>query len=251
MYCTFPTNNIRVNNSCGEPRLTIGYKYHRYPYTKPLPVQRQCHFPSHLLVIMSSTQTVPPQSQEASAENAKVKMNIPRPPTFTNKQEERDYLKGRLAAAFRIFGKNGYDEGMVFSMSCPSPKCPNAGILTKSIGVAGHITVRDPIEPTSFWVNPFGVSFSQIKASDLIRVSHEGKVIEGGPCRLLNAAAFMIHSAIHTARPEVMCAAHSHSIHGRAFCSLGRPLDIISQDSCAFYNVPPPYFPWVGLFDGD
>lgn len=104
-------------------------------------------------------------------------------------------------------------------------------------GVAGHITVRDPVEPSSFWVNPFGVAFSQIKASDLIRVSHEGDVIEGGPCRLLNAAAFMIHSAIHAARPDVMCAAHSHSIHGRAFCTLGRPLDIISQDACAFHDV--------------
>lgn len=46
----------------------------------------------------------------------------------------------------------------------------------------------------------------------------------------------MIHHAIHTARPDVNCIAHSHSTHGRAFCSLGRNLDFISQDSCAFYN---------------
>jgi ribulose-5-phosphate 4-epimerase/fuculose-1-phosphate aldolase len=46
----------------------------------------------------------------------------------------------------------------------------------------------------------------------------------------------MIHHAIHTARPDVMCVAHSHSIHGRAFCTLGRSLDIITQDSCAFHN---------------
>jgi ribulose-5-phosphate 4-epimerase/fuculose-1-phosphate aldolase len=105
------------------------------------------------------------------------------------------------------------------------------------IGVAGHITLRDPVEPDTFWVNPFGVAFSQIKASDLIRVNHEGQVIDGGEVRMLNAAAFMIHSAIHAARPDVVCAAHSHSLHGRAFCTLGRPLDIITQDSCAFYNV--------------
>lgn len=46
----------------------------------------------------------------------------------------------------------------------------------------------------------------------------------------------MIHHAIHHARSDVVAAAHSHSIHGRAFCALGRPLDIITQDSCAFYN---------------
>lgn len=76
-----------------------------------------------------------------------------------------------------------------------------------------------------------------MKASDLIQVNHEGSVIAGGPNRRLNAAAFMIHSAIHAARPEVICAAHSHSLYGRSFCSLGRLLDVISQDSCAFYNV--------------
>jgi ribulose-5-phosphate 4-epimerase/fuculose-1-phosphate aldolase len=46
----------------------------------------------------------------------------------------------------------------------------------------------------------------------------------------------MIHHAVHAARPDVNCVAHSHSVHGRAFSTLGRPLDIISQDSCAFYN---------------
>lgn len=154
------------------------------------------------------------QSQEAAAEKAKVKMAFPKPPVFEDKYKEREYLKGRLAAAFRIFGKYGFDEG-----------------------VAGHITLRDPVDPSTFWVNPFGVAFSQIKASDLIQVDHDGQVIAGGPCRLLNAAAYMIHAAIHAARPEVNCAAHSHSIYGRSFCALGRPLEIITQDSCAFYNV--------------
>jgi ribulose-5-phosphate 4-epimerase/fuculose-1-phosphate aldolase len=75
-----------------------------------------------------------------------------------------------------------------------------------------------------------------MKASDLIRVSHSGEILDGGEIRLLNAAAFAIHSAIHDARPDVICAAHSHSVHGRAFCALGTELDIITQDSCAFYN---------------
>ncbi|EXJ57733.1 uncharacterized protein A1O5_12523 [Cladophialophora psammophila CBS 110553] len=138
---------------------------------------------------------------------------FPRIPRFSDKYEEREYLKGRLALAFRIFGKRGFDEG-----------------------VAGHITLRDPVNPNTFWVNPFGVSFNKIKKSDLILVDEEGNMIGGGPCRLLNTAAYMIHSAIHKARPDVMCAAHSHSLYGRAFCALGRPIDFITQDSCAFYN---------------
>lgn len=96
---------------------------------------------------------------------------------------------------------------------------------------------KDPVDPKTFWVNPFGVAFSLMKASDLILVNEEGDVIDGGPCRLLNTAAYMIHSAIHQARPDVNAAAHSHSIYGRSFCALGRKLDTITQDSCAFHNV--------------
>ena len=139
---------------------------------------------------------------------------FPGPPTFTDKYEEREYLKGRLAAAFRIFGKYGFDEG-----------------------VAGHITLRDPVDPTTFWVNPFGVAFSLMKRSDLIQVDHHGEIIGGGKVKLLNTAAFMIHGAVHEARPDVMCAAHSHSIYGRSFCALGRKLDIITQDACSFHDV--------------
>ncbi|BDD62990.1 hypothetical protein MAP00_007942 [Monascus purpureus] len=161
---------------------------------------------------MASTINSPKTAQKAST---RVKSTIPSPPTSTTKQEEREYLKTRLALAFRIFAKHGFEEG-----------------------VAGHITVRDPISPATFWVNPFGVAFSQITPEDLIQVNHEGKVIAGGKDgrRHLNSAAFMIHGAIHRARPDVLCAAHSHSIYGRAFCALGRELDIISQDACSFWN---------------
>ena len=86
-------------------------------------------------------------------------------------------------------------------------------------------------------MNPFGVAFSLIRRSDLIQVDHDANVIDGGPVRLLNIAAFMIHGAVHKARPNVICAAHSHSIYGRSFCTLGKSIDMITQDSCAFHNV--------------
>lgn len=151
-------------------------------------------------------------------------MRFPKAPKFEDKYQEREYQKGRLALAFRIFAKLGFDEG-----------------------VAGHITLRDPVEPTSFWVNPFGVAWPLLKASDLIRVNKDGKVVDGGPVRLLNTAAYMIHHAVHTARPEINCVAHSHSIYGRAFCALGRPLDTITQDSCAFHNDHALYASFRGI----
>lgn len=81
-----------------------------------------------------------------------------------------------------------------------------------------------------------GLHFSLITPDDLILVSHDGRVIGGGRNRFLNYAAFAIHSEIHSARPDVVCAAHSHSTYGRAFCATGRTLDPITQDSCGFYN---------------
>jgi ribulose-5-phosphate 4-epimerase/fuculose-1-phosphate aldolase len=52
----------------------------------------------------------------------------------------------------------------------------------------------------------------------------------------VNQAAFVIHSRIHAARPDVAAAAHSHSVHGKAWSSLRRPLDPLTQDACAFYE---------------
>jgi ribulose-5-phosphate 4-epimerase/fuculose-1-phosphate aldolase len=143
--------------------------------------------------------------------------NIPAPPVFATYAEERRHRKERLAGAFRLFARYGYDEG-----------------------VAGHITARDPEFHDRFWVNPFGVYFGQIRVSDLVLVDERGEVIEGN--YPVNTAAFAIHSRVHAARPEAVAAAHSHSIHGKAWSSLGRLLDPITQDSCAFYEDH-------GLFD--
>jgi len=136
---------------------------------------------------------------------------IPAIPTFATLAEERRHRKERLAASFRLFAKFGFDEG-----------------------VAGHITARDPERPDHFWVNPFGVHFRHIRASDLILVNAKGEVTEGK--HPVNIAAFAIHSSIHHARPDVIAAAHAHSLYGKAWASLGRPLDPITQDACAFFE---------------
>jgi ribulose-5-phosphate 4-epimerase/fuculose-1-phosphate aldolase len=137
--------------------------------------------------------------------------NLPRPPQFATAAEERLHRKQRLAAALRLFARFGFDEG-----------------------VAGHVTVRDPERPDHFWVNPFGMYFGHIRVSDLILVSHEGKVVEGK--HPVNAAAFAIHSQVHAARPDAMAAAHSHSLYGKSWSTLGRLLDPLTQDACAFYE---------------
>ncbi|HWH95429.1 MAG TPA: class II aldolase/adducin family protein [Baekduia sp.] len=143
-------------------------------------------------------------------------------PSFASVEEERQYRKEQLAAGFRIFGRLGFSEG-----------------------VAGHITVRDPEFPDSFWVNAFGQHFSSIKASDLLRVDHDGNVVEGD--KPVNRAAFVIHSKVHQARPDVLAAAHSHSPYGKSLASLGVPLDPITQDACAFFEDHGIYGDYTGV----
>jgi ribulose-5-phosphate 4-epimerase/fuculose-1-phosphate aldolase len=132
-------------------------------------------------------------------------------PSFDHVEDERRHRKQRLAAAFRLFGEFGFDEG-----------------------IAGHITARDPEKTDHFWVNPLGMNFKLIRVRDLICVDDRGDVVEG--TWPVNAAAFAIHSQIHAARPDVVAAAHAHSVHGKSWSSLRRLLDPLTQDACAFYG---------------
>lgn len=133
------------------------------------------------------------------------------PPQFEDIADERLHRKQRLAVAFRLLAMHGHTEG-----------------------IAGHISVRDPEFSDRFWVNPFGKHFSSIRVSDLVLVDHDGHVLAGD--NIVNGAAFAIHSRIHTAKQDIVAIAHAHTTHGKAWASLGRKLDPITQDACAFYQ---------------
>lgn len=133
---------------------------------------------------------------------------LPARPTI---EAERRHRQERLAGAFRIFARQGFAQGL-----------------------AGHITARDPEFPDHFWVNPLGVHFSRIRVSDLLLVNTRGETVVGN--RPLNKAAFAIHAAIHEAHPHIVAAAHTHSTYGKAWSTLGRRLDPLTQDACSFFE---------------
>lgn len=157
----------------------------------------------------------------AETQNVSSRM-FPKPPVFTDVEDERRHRKQRLAAALRLFGRYSYDEGG-----------------------AGHITVRDPGNPDHFWVNPFGIAFSRIKVRDLLLVDGEGNVLQGE--HPLNRGAFVIHSEIHKRRPDVIAAAHAHTIYGRTLAARGDKLRPHVQEACAFYEDHSVYDEYHGL----
>ncbi|KAF2481697.1 class II aldolase/adducin N-terminal [Neohortaea acidophila] len=164
-----------------------------------------------------TSSTLAKESNENKASGAMGRTKDGRPlkirtyPKFDSLEEERLYRKQHLAAAYRVFADRGFDEG-----------------------VAGHISVRDPILTDHFWLNPLSKHFNQICVSDLILVDEDGNVVIGD--EPINGAAFAIHSEIHKARPDANAACHAHSVHGKAFSAFGRELDMMTQDSLRFYK---------------
>jgi ribulose-5-phosphate 4-epimerase/fuculose-1-phosphate aldolase len=133
------------------------------------------------------------------------------PPVFDTVEAERQHRLERLAGVCRIFGRFGFSEGLL-----------------------GHITVRDPQDPDLLWANPMGVSWRKITVSDLVQVNHAGEILVG--TRPVNPVGVLLHAAVHEARPEVVAVCHAHSQHGKAWASLGRLLDPITQDACALFG---------------
>ncbi|CZT19564.1 related to novobiocin biosynthesis protein novR [Ramularia collo-cygni] len=138
---------------------------------------------------------------------------LPGIPTFVSFQSHRTWILEHMAIAFRVFARKNYTEGM-----------------------SGHISVRDPENKHLFWTNPLGKHFGLLKASDMILVNYQGEAVGGNTSRPANAAGFLIHSALHKARPDVDAACHTHSPAGKAWSTFARPLEMINQDVCYFYK---------------
>lgn len=135
----------------------------------------------------------------------------PTPPVFDHVEQERDYLRRRLAAGFRLFYELGFDEG-----------------------VMGHLSARDPELTDHFWLNPFAKSFATITPDDLQLVGPNGELVQGSGT--VHPGAMILHPDVYAAHPDVKAIGHTHSLYGRMFSTLGRTLDPITNESAVFYG---------------
>lgn len=125
---------------------------------------------------------------------------LPPVPDLTPRQQ--------LACAFRILANGGFGEN-----------------------IAGHITMRDP-GGDGLWINPWGLWWEEMTASDLCRVDHDGRVLEG---RWDVTPAFHIHTELHRRRgDDATVVIHNHPYHVTVLAALGLVPEMIHQTTAMF-----------------
>jgi ribulose-5-phosphate 4-epimerase/fuculose-1-phosphate aldolase len=115
--------------------------------------------------------------------------------------------------------------------------------------IANHITLRVPGEDDAFLINPYGMMYEEMTASCFIKITHEGEVLfkpDFGDLNYgFNKPGYILHSAVHKARPEVACVIHTHTYAGMAVSSLKCGLLPLNQTSMRFLKVA--YHDYMGV----
>src|SRR4029077_1276777 len=113
--------------------------------------------------------------------------------------------------------------------------------------IANHISCRVPGSHDQFLINPYGMLYEEIDAPCLIKVDVEGNTLFNASDYGVNAAGFVIHSAIHMAKPEMDCVAHTHTAAGMAVSAMECVLLPLAQTSMRFLHIG--YHDFEGIAD--
>merc|ERR1712079_646032 len=124
-------------------------------------------------------------------------------------------LRCKLAAVYRLIQVQGWTQG-----------------------IYNHVTARVSQDTEHFLLNPFGMLYNEVTASSLVKVNMQGEMVEEGTTNFgVNQAGFMLHSAIHQARPDIKCIVHLHTPNIVAVSTMKCGLLPLSQESCLIGDV--------------
>jgi len=124
-------------------------------------------------------------------------------------------LRCKLAAVYRLIDLYGWTQG-----------------------IYNHVTARVSQDTEHFLLNPFGMMYNEVTASSLVKVNMQGETVEEGTTNFgVNQAGFMLHSAIHAARPDIKCVIHLHTPNIVAVSTMKCGLLPLSQESCLIGDV--------------
>lgn len=129
-----------------------------------------------------------------------------------NDNSEEQFLRRELAAVYRLVAHFGMTD-LIFT----------------------HISMRLPGPEHHFLINPYGLLFEEITASNLVKIDLAGNPVEPTPHQV-NPAGFVIHSAIHAARSDAQCVLHTHTRAGCAVAAQQGGLLPVNQINLEFFN---------------
>jgi len=132
-------------------------------------------------------------------------------------------LRCKLAALYRLIDLHGWTQG-----------------------IYNHVTARISQDTEHFLLNPFGLMYNEVTASSLVKVNMQGETVEEGTTNFgVNKAGFMLHSAIHAARPDIKCIVHLHTPNIVAVATMKCGLLPLCQEACLIGDVS--YHAYSGL----
>ncbi|XP_059894131.1 alpha-adducin isoform X1 [Gadus macrocephalus] len=104
--------------------------------------------------------------------------------------------------------------------------------------IYNHLTVRVNSDQDNFLIVPFGLLYSEVTASSLVKVNVQGEIVDRGSTNLgVNQAGFTLHSAIYSSRPDIKCIVHIHSSAGAAVSAMKCGLLPISPEALSLGEV--------------
>lgn len=143
--------------------------------------------------------------------NNKIRFEVAFPPTPPGMADNEWKARLDLAACYRMVGMYGWTSV-----------------------VYNHITLRIP-NTDEFLINPFGVRYDEIRASDLIKID-----IDGNPLSTtewpVNQAGYVVHSTIHKARNDLHCILHTHEVMSQSLCATKTEVIPVTQEGCQFFE---------------
>lgn len=136
-------------------------------------------------------------------------------PAFVDAMASRRHRMRRTALAYRLFGAYHWGEQG-----------------------DGHISARDPERTDCFWLLRYGVPFGAATVADLVLVGPGGTIVDanGNADAGINISAYNIHWPIHEARPDIVCAAHTHTPYGTPWSANAEPFQQIVQEATSFFE---------------
>lgn len=137
---------------------------------------------------------------------------LPTPSVRDRVSAEEWAARVELACAYRIAGHHGWNH-MVFN----------------------HISYKIPGSKNEFLLNPYGLLYREITASSLVKINLDGDILDDSPHDIIEAG-WVIHSAIHAARPDVKCIIHTHTTAGVAVGVQKEGLLPVNMAAIYFYN---------------